>query len=128
MFDEPPRELDKNRFATFLVGWALTQSGDTERGSHLLEQFIELEKREEETYGVDLAAVSVKVILNDTEDALEKLSEFSADPYFVPFYRMILERSSLFEPIRNEPEYIELFEMYEANATEQRQLLQEMAL
>ena len=128
LFDEPPRDLDKNRFATFLVGWALTQSGDTERGSHLLEQYIELEKREEETYGVDLAAVSVKMILNDTEGALEKLSKFSANPYSVPFYRTILERSSLYEPIRNEPEYIELLEKYEANAVEQRRLLTEMAL
>ena len=128
LFDEPPRDLDKNGFATFLAGWALMQSGATEKGSYLIEQSAQLSERYEEVYGTGLGSVTNRLALGDTKAALRKLSKFSADPHAGLYYRIIFERSSLFESIRSEPEYIEIREMYEANAAEQQRLLKEMAL
>ena len=38
----------------------------------------------------------------------------------------MLKHSAIFDPIRDEPEFIELLDFYESNAAEQRRLLQEM--
>jgi hypothetical protein len=40
----------------------------------------------------------------------------------------MLKHSVIFDPIRNEPEFIELLELYETNAAEQRRLVQEMGI
>jgi TolB-like protein/Flp pilus assembly protein TadD len=128
LFDEPPHDLDKNRFATFLAGWALTQSGETQRGKELITALLKESVRYDEAYGAGLLAVSSRLVINDTEGALEKLAEVADDPFFGIHYRLIFERSSLYEPIRHEPAYIALLEFYETNAAQQRQLLEEMNL
>jgi len=128
LFDEPPRDMDKNLFATFLAGWALTQSGDIQRGSELLTVLLKENLRYEEAYGARLFSVSIRMGLDDTEGALQQLAEIVASPHSGLYDRLIFERSSLYEPIRNEPAYIALLEYYKTNAEQQRQLLEEMNL
>jgi tetratricopeptide (TPR) repeat protein len=128
LFDEPPRDMDKNFFATFLAGWALTQSGDVQRGSELLTAVLNENLRYEEVYGARLFSVSIRLGLDDTEGALQKLAEIVASPHPGLYDRLIFERSSLYEPIRNEPAYIALLEYYKTNAEQQQRLLEEMNL
>jgi len=128
LFDEPPTDIDRHWFATFLAGWALMESGDTERGSFLLEQRAAEQEQFADVFGVGLGTVSNSLALRDIELALEQLEKFSSDPYSGLYYKILFERSSLYDPIRNEPLYIEILERYEANSAEQQQLLQEMTL
>ncbi len=128
LFDEPPHGLDKNFFATFVAGWALTQSGDDQRGAALLTGLLEEFVRYEDVYGANSLSVSIRLALDDTEGALQKLAEFADDKNSGTYDRMFVERSSAFDPIRNEPAYIALLEAYKTNAEQQRQLLEEMNL
>ena len=68
--------------------------------------------------------------LGETEKAME-LFRIYADRKWV-FARLgqqtLMRQSSLYDPIRNEPEFIELLEAWDANAAEQRRLLEEMDL
>ena len=128
LFDEPPRDMDKNFRATFLAGWALTQSGDVERGAELMRVVLRENVRFEEVYGARIDGVSIRLALDDTDGALQILATIVDSPHQGLFDRLIFERSSLYEPIRNEPAYIALLEYYKTNAEEQRQLLEEMNL
>ncbi len=128
LFDEPPRDLDKSLFATFMAGWALIQSGDLERGAVLIAASRNELERYDEVYGVGLSSVSSRLALKDTEGALQVLTEFADHPYESFFSRLYLERSSIFDSIRNEPAYIALLETYKTHAEQQRQLLEEMDL
>jgi TolB-like protein len=128
LFDEPPRDLDKDFFATYMAGWALIQSGDGQRGAGLMTGLLEEYVHYEEAYGARLLSVSIRLLLDDTEGALQKLAEVADDKNSGIYNRLIIERSSIFDPIRNEPAYIALLEDYETNAEQQRQLLEEMNL
>ncbi len=90
--------------------------------------YLNMSERYEEAYGAGLLSVSSRLVLNDTEGALEKLTEVAADLHAGLYYGLILERSSIYDPIRNEPAYIALLEEYKTNAEQQRQLLEEMNL
>ncbi len=124
LFDDPPRDLDKNFVATYLAGWALIQSGDVERGSHLLQSFLDLREPFDEIYGVIGASIGGHLMLGATERALNTLDSFAQRPDFGLFSRRMLERSSVFDPIREEPAFVALLDAYRKNAAAQRQILQ----
>jgi TolB-like protein/predicted Zn-dependent protease len=126
LFDDPPRDLDKNFGATFTAGWALIQSGDVERGSHLVRSFLELQKPYDEVYGVVSASIGGQLLLENTDLALNTLDDFTQRPGRGWIYRLVLERSPMFDPIREEPAFVALMDEYRRNAEEQRQLLQAM--
>jgi hypothetical protein len=57
----------------------------------------------------------------------EKFTEFAAKKWLRAGndLQVMLCHSSLFDPIRDEPEFTELLEIYDPNAAEQRWLFQE---
>jgi TolB-like protein len=128
LLDDPPEGLDKDLLATFMTGWALLQSGDTKRGTQLIESHIELMRRYEEAYSVGWPSVAAPLLLGDRDAALVKLRAFAPDKYRSNDAHIIMEHSALFEPIRDEPEFIAVLEDYRRNAAEQRALLETMNL
>ena len=123
MFDDPPYDLDKELQVTYYAGLALIQSGNIDRGSHLIQSYLDLQEPFDEVYGESHRSVAGRLLLGDTEAALDKLAGLAQYQYDWPFNQTFLERSSVFDPIRNEPEFIELLDEYRKNAAEQRRLL-----
>jgi len=126
LFDDPPRDLDKDFQATYFAALALINSGDVERGSFLMQSFLDLQERYDETYRVGRSSITGRLLLGDNDAALEKLEGFSQTKYRREWNRMLLERSSTFDALREEPAFIALLDEYRENAAEQRILLQAM--
>ncbi len=126
LFDDPPRDLDRNFIATYFVGLALYQSGDIERGSHLLQAFLELRKPYDEVYGAQISSVVAKLVLGDMAGARQSFADVAEDPYNSALRRYFLEHSVQFDPLRNDPAFVELMDYYHVNAEKQRGLLQAM--
>ena len=126
LFDDPPHGLRTSTDATFLAGWALIQSGDIERGSHLVQAFLDLQDPFDQAYGMARLSIEGRLLLGDIDGALEKLASFAPHQDSSLFTRLLLEHSNVFDPIRDEPAFIALLDEYRENAAEQRQLLQAM--
>jgi hypothetical protein len=115
--------------ATFYVGLALIQSGDIERGVHLLRAYSEGRDPIDEALWPNWRSVAAQLALGEREVAMSKFRELMrvqkwAWPGIVS--QTMIKHSAVFDPIRDEPEFIELLDFYERNATEQRRLLMEM--
>ena len=128
LFDDPPAGQDRDFSATFLVGWALILSGDTERGTPLIRSFVELISHYEEVYPVNWPSVAARLLLDDEQAALRQLRKFAQNKYRSRDAQVHLENNSLFDPIRDEPEFIAVLEEFRSNAAEQRALLATMDL
>ena len=126
LFDDPPHDLDKDRRATYFAGLALINSGDVDRGTYLMESFLNLSERYDEAYGVHRFSVAGRLELGDTDAALDKLAGFAQSKYQSRGNKLYLERSPEFDTIRDEPAFIALLDDYRRNAAEQRQILQAM--
>ncbi len=126
LFDDPPRDLDKDFQATYFAALALINSGDVARGSFLMKSFLDLQERYDKTFRVDPSSIAGRLLLGDIDAALDKLESFSQTKYRREWNRMFLERSPVFDPIREEPAFIALLDEYRENAAEQRLLLQAM--
>ena len=131
LFDDPPYDLQKDWDAAFYVGLALIQSGDIDRGGHLLRDVLKLADPYEEALGPAWESVAARLALGEREAAISTFREFARVNKWTRLGIMsqtILRHSSIFNPIRNEPEFIELLEFYRTNAAEQRRLVQEMGI
>jgi tetratricopeptide (TPR) repeat protein len=126
LFDDPPRDLDKDRNAVFFAGRALMQSGDIDRGSHLIESYLAINERYDKVFHVDWDSIASQLLIGDREAALEKLDKFAETMYFHLLNRTILKYDSVFDPIRDEPAFVAIMDKYQKNAAEQRQILQAM--
>ena len=126
LFDDPPHDLDKDFPATYVTALAMINSGDVDRGSHLMRSFLELSERYDDAYGVGRGTISGLLVLGDTDAALDKISDYAQDFSGSRIGRIILERSPVFDSIRNEPAFIALLDDYRKNSEEQRQILQAM--
>jgi TolB-like protein/Flp pilus assembly protein TadD len=126
LFDDPPYDLAKSRMATYYVGRALIQSGDVDRGSYLMQSYLNLQEPYDEVYGVSAGSVAGRLILGDTDGALSKFAGVAQDPFAGMFRGFLLERSSVYDPIREELAFVELLELYRQNTEEQRKLLRAM--
>jgi tetratricopeptide (TPR) repeat protein len=126
LFDDPPHDLDEDFAATYFAGVALINSGDIERGSFLMQSFLDLNDRYDETYFVNWWSVSGRLLLGNTDAALDKLEGFAETKYSRTRNNLFLERSPVFDPLREEPAFIALLDEYRENAAEQRILLQAM--
>jgi tetratricopeptide (TPR) repeat protein len=129
LFDNPPHNVKREWLATFYVGLALVQSGDIDRGRHLLRTFVEHQDPRDEAFGPNWRSVAARLALGEKEAAMSKFREFARDnkwswPGVVT--QSMVKHSVIFDPIRNEPEFIELLDFYASNAAEQRRLVQEM--
>jgi tetratricopeptide (TPR) repeat protein len=128
LFDDPPRDLDKDFRATYFTALALINSGDVERGSFLMQSFLDLQERYDETFSVGRSSIAGRLLLGDIDAALDKLEGFAQTKYRREWNRMLLERSSTFDALREEPAFIALLDEYRENAAEQRMLLQTMSV
>ena len=128
LFDDPPTDLTRDTAATFFAGMTLMQSGDVERGTHLLQFYVDYQSRYDEVYRVNRSTLAGHLILGDTDSAKEKLPAFVENRYYWEMNRMLLERSSLFDPLREEPAFVQMLDDYKREAEGQRTLLQAMAL
>jgi TolB-like protein/Flp pilus assembly protein TadD len=138
LFDDPPYDVERSWYAAFMVGLALVQSGDTDRGRHLLRAYLEYHDLADEALGPDWKSVAARLALGEKAEAISTFRElarvnkwFWQNIYSVPYgilSQVMLKHSVMFDPIRNEPEFIELLELYETNAAEQRRLVQEMGI
>ena len=70
--------------------------------------------------------MTMRVNAGDREGAMERLRAISTQKFLHPW--MTLRRSIQFDPIREDPEFIALMQTYEANAAEQREILETMEL
>ena len=118
--------LHTEELATYFVGLALIQSGDVERGSFLMQSFLDARERFDEVDFVSWPSIAGRLSLGNTDAALVKLDGFAETRYQRILSRLFLERSPLFDPIRGEPAFIALLDEYRENAAEQRQILQTM--
>jgi len=131
LFDDPPYDVARNWRATFYVGLALVQSGDIDRGRYLMRAYSENRDPIDEALGPNWRSVAGRLALGEKEVAMTKFRELTrvqkwSWPGIVS--QTMLKHSVIFDPIRNEPEFIELLDFYERNAVEQRRLLQEMGI
>lgn len=125
LFDDPPRELDVYPRVTYYAGIALYQSGDLERGRHLIQLYLDRQESDEAFYvAVSLRSVVAHLVLGDTDAALDKLDDHSRNIYLGWLDQFELEHNSIYDPIRNEPAFIALLDEYRENAAKQRQILQ----
>ena len=126
LFDDPPRDLDKDGRATYFAGLALINSGDVDRGTYLMESLLDLRERYDAAYGANRRSVASRLVLGDTDAALDKLAGTAQNKNRWVENKLYLERSPIFDPIREEPEFVALMDEYRENAEEQRQILQAM--
>jgi hypothetical protein len=75
---------------------------------------------------VEWGSISGWLSLGNTGAALTKLDGFAETKYYRPLNSLFLERSPVFDPIREEPAFVALMDEYEKNAAEQRKILQAM--
>jgi len=127
LFDDPPRDLTKNFWGTYFVGRALFESGDVARGSVLLRATIAEQDRFDDAYHfAHRVSVEARLLLGDTAGALKKFDTLASDPRFGLLNRALLENDRVFDPIRNEPQFVALLERRHALVQKQRTLLQAM--
>ena len=126
LFDDPPRDLDKDENGTFFVGQALLQSGATDRGLYLLNASAELSALGRLAYRTNIDHVVDSLVLGDKVNALARLAEIKERSRHSTLKKLLLERTSIFDPLREEPAFIALLDEYNQHAEEQRQLLQAM--
>ncbi len=67
-------------------------------------------------------------MLGDMDSAKEKLPTFVENRYYWEMNRMLLEHSSLFDPLRDEPAFVQMLDDYKREAEEQRTMLQAIAI
>jgi len=126
LFDDPPHDLDKDLNAVFFAGRALLQSGDIDRGSHLIDSYLGLSERYDEAYHVEWESIASRLLIGHRESALEKFDIYANTNYFHTLDPIFLQHDSVFDPIREEPAFIALLGEYREKAAEQRQILQAM--
>ena len=126
LFDDPPHDLERDSAATFFVGLALKQSGEVERGTFLLQSYVDEQSRYDDVYGVNRSSIGGRLALGDVDGAKERLPGFEKIRYYWELNRMMLERSHLYDALREEPAFVAMLEDYRAEAEEQRTLLQAM--
>ena len=126
LLDDPPHDLEKDPVGMMFVGLALLQSGDDERGSYLLRKFLDYRSPLDEAYGVSRSSIAVHLALGDLDEARAMLAEFETHRYYWSFNRVLLEHSPLFDPLREDPDFVNMLENYREEATEQRTILQAM--
>jgi TolB-like protein len=129
LFIDPPRDLDKTWWGTYATGLALLENGDIQRGAPLIKAHLDEQDKQERTWLVVPASITGRLALGETEAAMEKFRKYAAAKWywFDPGEHILFRHSRLYDPIRDEPEFIELLDMYDKNAAEQRKLITEVA-
>jgi TolB-like protein/DNA-binding winged helix-turn-helix (wHTH) protein len=128
LFMEPPFDLGKDKWALYASGLALLQTGDLVRGEPWMQAYLDLQDKVDRMYRVVFPwSIGGRLALGKREAALEKFREFAEAKWVWAgnTTQLMFRYSSLYDPIRDEPEFIALLDLYEQNAAEQRRLLKE---
>jgi tetratricopeptide (TPR) repeat protein len=128
LFADPPYDLGKDKWALYASGLAFLQDGDVASGEPLMRAYLEIQDREDHVYHqVFPFSISGRLAIGEREAALEKFREFAILKWVWAgnTTQLMFRYSSLYDPIRDEPEFIALLDLYEQNAAEQRRLLKE---
>ena len=124
MFDDPPAHTADDPDMTHLIGRALVQSGDTERGFQILEAWSADNAGREAATGVSSTeSIEIDLLRGDKQAALEKLRARDAIKYEFPINRFYFARDSLWQTLADEPQFVELVEHLNQHAAEQRAIL-----
>jgi TolB-like protein/Flp pilus assembly protein TadD len=125
LFDEPPIDFERSGLGTFYVGVAEFHSGNEERGTEFLQAWSKRSATFEDAYGfTNVGRLLVDMMLGDRDTVLQD-GELSAHRmYNGDFNYMMLTHAPSADPVRDDPEYIALLQRYQANAAEQRKILQ----
>jgi len=128
LFDDPPHDFENAEISTYFSAVALLQSGDIDRGTVLMKAYLKEQDRVDEVYSLGLLSISGRLALGDIDAAMIKLKQFRPTMYnnVGVHYVDMLKHSKVFDPIRDEPEFIALLDEYRRNVAEQRRLLQEV--
>jgi TolB-like protein/Flp pilus assembly protein TadD len=127
LFDNPPYDLDRRPMDAYWVGKALIQSGDVERGSHLVRSFLNMSEPSDDPNAVTVLSVAGRLLLGDIAGAMDKLSVgVQENRYHFWDNNIILEWSSELDPIRDDPAFVAVLEEAREHARQQRELLQAM--
>jgi TolB-like protein len=117
-------------FTKIRIGLALLQNGDVQRGEPLMRRSLEEADKRENIFFLAISSVNGRLALGETDAALERFRKFDATDKWINSdlgAQLMFRYNSLYDPIREEPEFIELLDMYDKNAAKQRKLLTEMA-
>jgi hypothetical protein len=128
LFAEPPHDLENDKAVLYATALALLQHGDAARGEPLMSAYLEIQDREDEDHHTIYPwSISGRLALGEKEAALDKFRTFAALKWYWAgnTTQLMFRYSSLYDPIRDEPEFTALLDLYEQNAAEQRRLLQE---
>ena len=128
LFDDPPANVADDLEMTFLVGRALVQSGQTERGFRLLDAWSIGTEKLEAVIGFSTESIEIDLLRGDKQAALVKLQARDSMKYDWIFDRFFFARDSLWQTLADEPQFIELVEHLDQHAAEQRVILQAMDL
>jgi len=79
----------QDEIASEVVALALINSGDIERGSFLMQSFLDLQERYDETYRVGWSSIADRLLLGDIDAALDKLEGFSQTKYGREWNRIV---------------------------------------
>jgi TolB-like protein len=90
----------------------------------LLGETVDQGKRFEEAYRMSWRSIASELMLGNDDAAFDKLALVNEDKYRLGSFRALLEHSSLFAPLREEPAFTALVDEYREHAKEQRLILQ----
>jgi len=124
LFDDPPVYAENNRAITHLVGRALVQSGQTERGFHLLRLWSEDIEKFEAIYGPFDGSIEIDLLRGDKDAALAKLRLREQYQYDWQLDQIYFARDTLWQTIADEPLLAERIEHLNQHAAAQRDILQ----
>ncbi|MEJ2127748.1 MAG: hypothetical protein P8X81_02770 [Woeseiaceae bacterium] len=130
LFDDPPNDLHASDLGLYFTGLALLRSGDIDRGTFLMKAYLEEQDRGDDAYAVRWRSITGRLALGEVDAAMEKLriKRRTMYLYTLGMDKVMFKHSELYDPIRDEPEFIALLDEYRKNAAEQRRLVQEMGI
>jgi tetratricopeptide (TPR) repeat protein len=132
LFTDPPTQPLKNPLALYGTALALLRDGDKEKAEPLVRAMLEfIDSSKEGGFYTSPMVANLLLAQGETDAALESFRQYVANNKFYISgngAQFLYRHSSLYDPIRNEPEFIELLEEWEVNAAEHREKLQAMDL
>jgi len=125
LFDAPPYDFERSFMATFFVGLAEFHNGNEERGSAFLRAWnAEVEASEAAYNFTSYTRISIASLIDNEEADLTPSELASVERYPSDWSYLYLDRSIVYDPLREDPEFKSLIDEYRANAITQQQLLQ----
>lgn len=132
LFTVPPTPSPLDGIDLYGTTLALLRNGEAEKAEPLVRAAFEwINARKEAGFYTSPLVADLLLAQGKTAEALESFRQYVANnKFFISGNgaQFLYRNSSLYDPIRGEPEFIGLLADYDQNAKEQRELLQSMDL